>query len=849
MRTTIRIFFCFFLCYCTITPALAQRKRDNPIKMLRKLYNSKDPDQIRESIEQMTDYAQDKSKYAQYILFKMLLGDQYEKSGDYVKAEQNFIQSYDETKKNLIVRNKHLAFYGAFQKTIYDPTDRLAYFYLKIGNVRKAEQLFNESRALRETNFPARSIHRIHPLIGLGSVYYQKNDIEKTYEFFNHAINEINRATTTGFDQDELNRIFLNELAEICLTTGKQKEALSYINKLAIASSGPGKFSSRITSRMEVARIFEMKSRYYLLEKNFGKAQEYLNKANHYNPAEMTTSDVKFKLIKTEALLQWAQGQPEQAAEAFQKLVSAYQQHIAYNFVAMSEYEKENFYYSLKKDFDLFNAFVLDYPTTQPEQLYEQLYNNLLNTKALLLNQTNYQKNKILQSGDQVLISSLHQWENTKAKLAAQYYEKSNKTRIDSLEGKIEKLEKQLNQASGLFENKENPTDWTRVKSTLKPGEAALEIVRINVIDKNKLGKNNPLTDSTVYLFLLLTADSKTPQPFVITHGNQLERHFLPYYRNSIYSRMEDRLSYVHFWLPIRQHLKGLKKLYLSADGVYNQINLNAMLNSVSGQYLIDEINLIYVTNTGDLLRKHEPDLKGKAVLVGRPTYNFIENDVQLKDDGKVYGHRNVINEELMTFKEQEFSDLPGTETEVIEIESTLKKRNMEVISFIGANALEENIKAVHSPSILHIATHGFFVDYKESGISPMIRSGIVLAGVNNNEKEKTEDGILTAYEATNLDLNGTDLVVLSACQTGLGEVRNGEGVYGLQRAIMVAGAHNLLMSLWKVDDEATAFLMTSFYSSWEGQNNPEKFREIQIAMRKKYPHPFYWGAFVMLGN
>ena len=130
-----------------------------------------------------------------------------------------------------------------------------------------------------------------------------------------------------------------------------------------------------------------------------------------------------------------------------------------------------------------------------------------------------------------------------------------------------------------------------------------------------------------------------------------------------------------------------------------------------------------------------------------------------------------------------------------------------------------------------------------------MIRSGIVLAGVKNTEKEKTEDGILTAYEATNLDLDGTDLVVLSACQTGLGEVRNGEGVYGLQRAIMVAGANNLLMSLWKVDDDATAFLMTSFYSEWEGQKNPDEFREIQIALRKKYPHPFYWGAFVMLGN
>ncbi len=653
---------------------------------------------------------------------------------------------------------------------------------------------------------------------------------------------------TTNFDQDELNRIFLNDLAEICMTLGKRKEALGYINKLALASSGPGKFSSKVASRQEVARIFEMKARYFLQESDFLKAQEYLDKANHYNPANVTTSDVNFKLLKTEALLQWAQGQTEEAGESFQKLVKAYQKHIAYNFVAMSEYEKEQFYYSLKKDFDLFNAFVLDYKAEHPEKLYEQMYDNLLNTKALLLNQTNRKKNKILQSGDQTLITTLQQWENSKAKLAAQYYEKSNASRIDSLQRKIELLEKQLNQASGLFDTMEKSAEWKQVKKILRPGDAAVEIVRVNVVDKKKLGNANPLSDSTVYLILLLTADAKAPAPFMVANGNQLEKHFLPYYRNAIYSQTEDRLSYDQFWLPIRKQLAGIKKLYLSADGVYNQINLNTLLNQVTGQYLIDELHLVYLTNTGDLLRKRNLNPEMKAVLVGRPTYDFTERSIPM-DELKIYGQRNVISEELMTFKEQDFSDLPGTEKEVSQIESILQKRNLDVISYKGAEALEENVKAVRRPSILHIATHGFFVDDQASTISPMIRSGIVLAGVKNTEKEKTEDGILTAYEATNLDLDGTDLVVLSACQTGLGEVRNGEGVYGLQRAIMVAGANNLLMSLWKVDDDATAFLMTSFYSEWEGQKNPDEFREIQIALRKKYPHPFYWGAFVMLGN
>jgi CHAT domain-containing protein len=209
-----------------------------------------------------------------------------------------------------------------------------------------------------------------------------------------------------------------------------------------------------------------------------------------------------------------------------------------------------------------------------------------------------------------------------------------------------------------------------------------------------------------------------------------------------------------------------------------------------------------------------------------------------------------LIGEELQSFKEQEFEDLPATETEVSLIEPILKKRNLKVKIYMGDEALEENVKAIRHPAILHIATHGFFVEDTASIVSPMIRSGIILAGVKNSQQNQGgDDGILTAYEATNLDLEGTTLVVLSACQTGLGEVRNGEGVYGLQRAIVVAGAQNLLMSLWKVSDEATAELMAAFYSEWSGESNTNEFRKAQISLRLKYPQPFYWGAFIMLGK
>jgi CHAT domain-containing protein len=258
---------------------------------------------------------------------------------------------------------------------------------------------------------------------------------------------------------------------------------------------------------------------------------------------------------------------------------------------------------------------------------------------------------------------------------------------------------------------------------------------------------------------------------------------------------------------------------------------------------VLDEIDLVFLTNTKDLLFNTHEGTRYTAKLYGRPSYATAVQETKVPHDSSGLNRdTNLI--------QQEFSDLPGTEKEIENIADVLTSYNCKADIFKYESASEENLKAIHSTDVLHIATHGFFMADDGQHVNSMIRSGIVLSSVKNNSDLFSEDGILTAYEATNLSLDSSQLVVLSACETGLGEIKNGEGVYGLQRGLKVAGARNILMSLWKVDDEATAELMIGFYKAWlSGTEIHAAFREAQVNLRKKFPSPFYWGSFILSGN
>ena len=314
------------------------------------------------------------------------------------------------------------------------------------------------------------------------------------------------------------------------------------------------------------------------------------------------------------------------------------------------------------------------------------------------------------------------------------------------------------------------------------------------------------------------------------------------------------------------------------------------VLQGPDGRFLIEDYTFNYLAAGRDIVGFGEIKEKGgKALLMGDPDFDLgkEEKDSSLRE----LALRSVDNSgrhmRSLDMRGFHFSRLPGTREEVRTIHELLGKNNADV--YTGNEAIEEVLKQKGTPSILHLATHGFFLsdfemqdcsdDKFDRGIvvnlkkvskkpggkrvkikNPLLRSGIALSGANNALKANdalNSDGIVTAEKILGLKLRGTDMVVLSACDTGAGKVKTGEGVFGLRRAFTQAGTRSLVMSMWSVPDRETKELMVNFYRNIKNGKMTRSKALRQAALKQmnivkeRYGHtnPFYWGAFVFMGE
>jgi CHAT domain-containing protein len=590
------------------------------------------------------------------------------------------------------------------------------------------------------------------------------------------------------------------------------------------------------------AKVTNDLGNFYRMNGRYEEAEKQLNKALETRETLLGTNHPDY--VRTQenlAILYWKTARYDQAYMMYREVMDKTIDFINHYFPPMSEAEKTNFWDVTAPRFQRFFNFAIE-ASPQLKHVSQDFFDYQMATKALLLNSTNKVKEAILKSNDKRLINDYLLWLDQKEQLARLYAyskEQLKEQKIDlaELERSTNAMEKSLSERSGDFSAgySTQKMSYKQVLVLLGDTEALVDIVRVR-------GFGQDFTNESRYVALILKKGMEVPALVVLENGQQLETRYAKFYRNAIQQKVTDENSYAQYWAKIENEVQGKKLIYISPDGVYNQLNLNTF-KTPTADYVVNRYDLVIIGNSKDLISlksKKAGVPKKNAFLLGFPEYGTTE-----------------------------VSALPGTKVEIDGVSKILKTSGYQVSQFMQNDATEKNVKALKGPALVHIATHGYFlqdadeaagsvfgVNAENASNNPLLRSGLILAGAGRTitgsggvDIASNDNGVLTAYEAMNLNLEGTNLVILSACETGLGDVKSGEGVYGLQRAFQVAGADALIMSLWKVDDAATQLLMTNFYTNWIKLGNKQKaFKQAQLQLMTKYKEPYYWGAFVMMG-
>jgi len=602
---------------------------------------------------------------------------------------------------------------------------------------------------------------------------------------------------------------------------------------------------TRDTTRVNVnlAEIYTLTSDVFYIRRQFDKAEEFLKKSQRIYERNFGRNNPEYvKVMAKLSRVYYMKGEYKKSKRTIEDVLATYTEFINKYFPSLSENQKAKYWGTIKDDFNFYYSLAFG-PLDDFRNLTSHVYDYQLMTKAMLLNSSIKVRERILSSTDDDLKALFKSWVEKKETLTSSLSMstvqlKENEIDVNALMHEVEQIEKQLSEKSEIFGSSFDDYRVTHkdVQNSLGKNEVAIEILRYRHFD-------HVFTDSIIYIGLYVKNDKNAPGTIRFSDGKELENRYYKYYRNCMIAKIHDNFSYAKFWQPIVETVGQAASIYFSPDGVFNQINIES-IPTPNGKYVIDDSNIILVGNTKELYYRKA---KTRFASTSKTAYMFGNPAFYLASaDGKI-------------------PSLPGTEKEVDDLKKLLVDRGWMTDEYVSQTASEENVKEMRSPRIFHIATHGFYNESdskteelgdfvaKES-TNPLLKTGLLLTGAGDlldetNYNFNLKNGILTAYEAMNLNLDQTDLVVLSACETGLGEISNGEGVYGLQRAFLVAGAKVLIMSLFKVDDQATQKLILNFYAKWLQTGELRKsFIESKKELRVEYGEPINWGSFIIMG-
>lgn len=490
---------------------------------------------------------------------------------------------------------------------------------------------------------------------------------------------------------------------------------------------------------------------------------------------------------------------------------------LSQNFLFYGEEQRENLYTMYRP---ILEASFAHLSQDGSDKAAIIAYNNVLFTKGLLLRSSEQILHAVEQSNDKST-KDLYKTLLDQKKKQMEYEALGglvNKYNLLQLKKDIADTEDRLSSVCYQYRSvlTENKMSYRDIQQKLQENEACIEFV---------------LDNNGIYYALIGRTDYKFPKVVQLTNNKDVTGPLTPdIYNDTKFSK--------NIWGDISKHLKGIKTIYYSPAGELHRISFDAL--PYEDSYLIDYYHMVMVSSTADI-HASQNESYSTATIMGDVRYSATDS-LMLAD--ATSNHKSVERHNFL---------MPLGDDETSDIFQMLNNKGVITNFYTRLDASEDNLKSLSGKTtdIIHLSTHGFY-DPKYS-TNPMKNSGLFLAGANRrwyfNENVKTkEDGIVTADEITTINLSGCRLVVLSACETGLGNIDNSEGVFGLQRAFKLAGVQSLMMSLWKVDNEATTLLMTTFYREWLSTGNMDKaFKKAKQIVRDEYHDPYYWAGFVLL--
>jgi len=756
-------------------------------------------------------------------------------------------------------------------------TANVSHFYLRMGNYKKALQYAQEATDLSLRLTGENDPIYANSLKTLASAYGRFNDFQKSEQIYLQALSIYEKA----FGKDDRQYVeVLHDLATLYSKTNQLEKSKAYFSEaLAKKEKIYGKDNWSYSSTANNFGVLyigtgEFEKAEPLLLNSLGTTETLFGPDNAENLFTLINLAILYNNMKqygkSEAL-------HLRLSNIFQKLMDNALHHL-------SEKETRDYVdkYSYFQDCALSMAQVTSPAPPSPSSLAAICFDNALYSKGFLLNAAVRARN--LLAADQADADQVILLKSIQRRLGDAYSKptaKRDSASIASLETQANDLEKGLaRNIAGYAEARRN-VRWQDVQQQLKPGEAAVEFVRFAYYSKSAQHS----TDSVFYAALVLQSGTTKPIFIPLFEIDQLnavlkfEGQPRPAVYNELYasSKKGDQL-YNLIWKPVAAVLPENTTVYCAETGKLYRLNLGA-IPTPDGKTIAEKYHLTIVGSTRQLVAEQAPAqiANNTAQLYGGIQYGLVNTGASddSSTDGAATPRSSSFAENDSTLRADNWNYLRWTDVEIKEAAKIMGAQGIATALKEGTDATEESFKALgeHNPSprILHIATHGFFfpdpknvqANNKQTGEEkafkvsdqPMIRSGLVLAGGNYTWKTGKpaspgmEDGILTAYEISQMNLSNTELAVLSACETGLGDLYGNEGVYGLQRAFKIAGVRYLIMSLWQVPDFQTQVFMSTFYKHWlDGKMSvPDAFRATQSDMRAKYGDAYVWAGFVLV--